>query len=119
MTYDTVVQVVAAMLVAGGIKDVYTTPPAASLCAEPVVVVPGPWDRESRRAEGERAVVHVDVLVVRECLWDALVLTSDIEDVLWAAEWGDYSVTSRGRVCGLDTRSPELPRSTESRTSRL
>lgn len=61
------VAAVVGMLAAGGVADVFRTPPSALLCAEPTVVSFSGWERLARPPEGgERGRAAVTVRCVRE-----------------------------------------------------
>ena len=47
---------VATVLRALGYGNVFTSPPSARLCCEPIVVTCGAWERESRQADGDAAL---------------------------------------------------------------
>lgn len=98
---------VAAVLVSVGWAGVFTRPPAASLCAEPVVVTCGPWGREARGADGEeRGLRSVDVLVVREGAREAEAACHAVERDLRAHPWQGLGYGWRCRVAAVDSDAP-------------
>ena len=82
--------------------------PSALDCEEPIVVLGGAFERESRQVEEERGTVVVTVLVLRE-------FAADTESVALAAEldvrmgsWEPYAVAGPYRIVGVDTTAPAL-----------
>ena len=98
---------VAAEVLAGlGYTNVFTTPPSALVCCEPIVLAPAGWERESRQADGgERGREIVRVLACCDRAADAEATCRAVERDLRGATWpADADV--RGRVVSVDTDMP-------------
>ena len=104
------------MLVANLIKDMLvsadfsgyfsTFAPSAADAPEPVVLVEGPFTRESRIDGEERGIVPVSVLVVREDAEEAESLAIALEAFLRGADWEPFSESGPWRIVGIDTAVP-------------
>ncbi|MBR3314466.1 MAG: hypothetical protein IKG18_10040 [Atopobiaceae bacterium] len=82
--------------------------PSALDCAEPIVVLDGEFERDSRMAEEERGTVTVTVLVVRETLAEAENVVTAAELAVRRADWEPYADASAYRIVGIDTTAPAL-----------
>jgi len=95
------------MLVNGDFSGYFSTfAPSAADEPEPVVLVEGPFERESRIEGEERGTVPVSVLVVREDAEEAESLAIALEALLRGADWEPFSESGPWRVVGLDTTAP-------------
>lgn len=84
--------VVAEMLRTLGYANAYATPPSARLCAEPVVVACGGWERTARLVDGaERGTQSVEVLVCCDDPTDAEATARAAERDLRGADWAGIS----------------------------
>lgn len=105
--HESVARAVAGMLDDAGFVCVFTAPPSALDCAEPIVCVQGAFERDARMADGEeRGRIAVDVLVVREV---GLVAEEDCERcerMLRAYAWEPWADCGRYRIVSLDTTAP-------------
>ncbi|OUO62051.1 hypothetical protein B5F74_02240 [Collinsella sp. An271] len=98
------VDAVAGVVKASGVRDVYVCAPSALLCSEPVVVRWRGFTRESRQPDEERGVAELEVLVVRDEDLDAARAASACERALRAASREDLNESLDGvRVLGVDT----------------
>lgn len=80
---------VAGKLAELGYTNVFTTPPSALVCCEPIVVSPGGWEREARLPDGsERGREDVGVLVCCDDPRDAENTCRACERELRGADWG-------------------------------
>lgn len=105
-----VADAVAAFLRSLGFANVFTTPPSARLCADPIVVACGAWEREARFSDGrERGVRTVDVLVCCEDPRDAEATACSAERDLRGGDWTDGGEGWHVRVTAVDTTAP-VPR---------
>lgn len=99
--------VVAELLRSLGYGNVFTAPPAASLCAEPIVLAAGAWECEARLADGtERGRVPVDVTVCCEDPRDAEATAHAVERDLRLADWTGEGAGWHVRVVAVDTAAP-------------
>lgn len=99
--------VVAALLRALGCGDVFACPPSARLCAEPVVVACGGWERESRQVDGgERGIREVEVLACREDPRAAEAVACALECGVRTAGWDGLGAGWHMRVVAADTEAP-------------
>ena len=80
--------------------------PSALDCAEPIVMLEGGFERESRQVEEERGTVAVIVLVVREILSDAENVAAAAERTIRRADWEPYADAGNYRIVGIDTTAP-------------
>lgn len=80
--------------------------PSALDCAEPIVVLEGAFERESRMADEERGAVTVTVLVVREVAADAEGVAAAAELAVRRADWEPYADADGYRIVGIDTAAP-------------
>ena len=98
--------------VAGILRDAHFTSyftkvsPSALDCAEPIVVLDGGFERDSRMAEEERGTVAVTVLVVREALAEAENVATAAELAVRRADWEPYADAGTYRIVGIDTMAP-------------
>lgn len=91
-----------------GYTNVFTTPPSALVCCEPIVLGSAGWERESRQSDGsERGREAVRVLVCCDCAHDAEATCRAVERDLRGAAWPAGAVGGE-RVVAVD---PDLPRS--------
>lgn len=101
------VEAVAGMLRAAGVANVFTAPPSALDCAEPVVVRWGGFERESRQDGEERGTIRVQALAVRERDADAMDAAFACEAAVrdsGRAAWNEEG--SGVRIVGIDTEAP-------------
>ena len=94
------------LIVSCGFSEVFSFSPSARECAEPVVVIEGAFERESRMAEEERGAVVVTVLVVREVSSDAEGVATAAELAVRRADWEPYADAGACRIVGIDTTAP-------------
>lgn len=80
--------------------------PSALDCAEPIVVLDGEFERDSRMAEEERGTVPVTVLVVREVASKAESVAVAAELAVRRADWEPYADAGPYRFVGVDTTAP-------------
>lgn len=80
--------------------------PSALDCAEPIVVLDGEFERDSRMTEEERGTVAVTVLVVRETLADTESVATAAEHAVRRADWEPYADAGAYRIVGIDTTAP-------------
>lgn len=94
----------AALLRALGYANVFTCPPPARLCCEPIVLAQGAFEREARLADGtERGRVPVDVLVCCEGPRDAEATCRAVERDLRLADWTGAGEGWHLRVAAVDS----------------
>lgn len=99
-----VMDVVAGMLTAAGVADVYTAAPARRVCAQPVVVEPAEWELIAEGKHAGRWIARVRVLVASETAAAGYDRTRACEDVLNAGDWsgfGGVDVEVLGVGCGM------------------
>ena len=109
-----VVDLAAAVLVEAGWAGVFVRPPAAWLCAEPVVLTCGAWERDARTPGGEeRGLRSVDVLVCREGAAEAEATCRGVERDLRCRDWEGAGDGWRCRVAAVDSDAP-APRGRDS-----
>ena len=82
--------------------------PSALECPEPIVVVEGAFERESRIDGEERGTVPVTVYVVREVSADAEAVAIACEQCIQHSSWERDSEAWPWRVAGIDTSAPFL-----------
>ena len=99
--------VVASLLASLGFSNVFTSPPSAMLCADPIVVTCGSWRRASSQVDGcERGVRTVDVLVCCDDPGDAEATACSVERDLRLADWAGKGTGWHARVVSADTTAP-------------
>lgn len=99
-----VADVVAVLLRALGYGNVFTCPPPARACCEPIVLSQGSWEREARLADGaERGRVPVDVTVCCESARDAEATCRAVERDLRRDPWEGAGDGWRCRVSAADS----------------
>ena len=98
--------VVAAMLRAGGMNNVFSVPVPASLCAEPIVVAAGEYERTARPAGGERGTLGLRVLCVRNTLGEANDAAVRVREVLRDTDWERWAEAGDVRIFGMDAGYP-------------
>lgn len=99
-----VADVVAVLLRALGYGNVFTCPPPAHVCCEPIVLSQGSWEREARLADGaERGRVPVDVTVCCESARDAEATCRAVERDLRRDPWEGAGDGWRCRVSAADS----------------
>ena len=97
------------MLVSGDFSGYFSTfAPSAADEPEPVVLVEGPFTRESRIDGEERGIVPVSVLVVREDAEEAESLAIALEAFLRGADWEPFTESGPWRIVGIDTAAPSF-----------
>jgi len=97
------------MLVSGDFSGYFSTfAPSAADVPEPVVLVEGPFSRESCINGEERGIVPVSARVVREDAEEAESLAIALEAFLRGADWEPFSESGPWRVVGLDTTAPSF-----------
>lgn len=95
---------VAGKLAELGYTNVFTTPPSALVCCEPIVVAPGGWEREARLPDGsERGREDVGVLVCCDDPRDAEATCRACERELRAAEWDGAAGAEGLRLVSVDS----------------
>lgn len=82
--------------------------PGAIECAEPVVLVEGAFERESRIEGEERSTVDVTCYVVREVSAEAEAAALECERVVRNSDWELHRDASPWRIAGVDTTAPFL-----------
>lgn len=85
-----VVDLVAGMLAAGGVKDVRTVPPARRDCPQPVVVGPAEWKALAEGKHVGRWGVTVPVLVVSETSAGGYTRARACEEALNGGDWTGF-----------------------------
>ena len=99
--------VAAALLRSLGYGNVFTAPPAASLCAEPIVLAAGEFARDARQADGtERGTLPVGVTVCCDDPRDAEATVHAVERDLRLADWTGENTGWHVRVVAVDTAAP-------------
>ena len=97
------------MLVSNDFSGHFSTfAPSAADEPEPVVLVEGPFERESRVEGEERGIVPVSVLVVREDASEAETLAIALEAFLGGTDWEPFSESGPWRIVGIDTEAPSF-----------
>ena len=82
--------------------------PSTLDCPEPIVVLEGAFERESRTAEEERGTVLVTVLVVREAAAYAEDVAVAAEQAVRRTDWEPYADSGHYRIVGIDTTAPSF-----------
>ena len=77
-------------------------------CEEPIVLLQGGFERESRIEGEERGSVHVSVFVVRELPAEAEAVAIAAEKCVRGASWEPFAESGPWRIVGIDTTAPEL-----------
>ena len=90
----------------GYFTNYFTKPVSSLLCSEPIVVLDGKYEREARTAEGERGIVPVTILVVRDVDADAEAVATAVEQRLRHCDWERHSYVWPWRLVGLDSAAP-------------
>lgn len=99
--------VVAVLLRALGYGNVFTAPPAARLCAEPIVLSAGEFVRDTRQVGGaERGMLPVSVTVCCDDPRDAEATAHAVERDLRLADWTGENTGWHVRVVAVDTVAP-------------
>lgn len=98
---------VAKMLVDAQFTSVFTQSLSPLDCAEPIVVVPGGYGRDSEQVGAERGERVVEVVVCREVYAVAEAVALACERALRECEWDAHSSGYLNRIVGLDTDAPE------------
>lgn len=101
------VMAVAGMLRSAGFTGVFTFPPSALACSEPIAVRYAGFARESRQDGEERGVATVEAIVCRETAEGARDAAFAMERAVRAsgrAEWNAEG--AEARVLGVDTDAP-------------
>ena len=89
-----------------GYTNVFTTPPSALVCCEPIVLSSVGWERESRQADGtERGRERGRVLVCCDGATDAEATCRAVERDLRLAAW-PAGCAGGERVVAVDTGMP-------------
>lgn len=100
--------VAAAFLRSLGYANVFTAPPAARVCADPVVLTCTAWEREARLADGcERGAWTIDVLTCCEDPRDAEATACALERDVRRGDWDGAGDGWHVRVVACDTGAPE------------
>lgn len=107
MAHGSVARAVAGMLDDAGFVYVYTAPPSALDCAEPIVCLQGRFERDGRMEGEERGTIAVSVLVVRELASDAERDAEACELALRRCDWEPWADCGRYRIVAMDTTAPE------------
>lgn len=92
---------VRAALAEAGFAGVYTFPPSALLCAEPIVVTQGTYECEQRGDWGDAGYIECTVAVCRETAEAAYADAVGAEEALLAWDWSGLEGADRMRVMGL------------------
>ena len=100
--------VIAAMLREGGLQNVFSVPVPASLCAEPIAVVDGEYERTAETVAGERGVLTLKILCVRNVLDEAREIALQARTVLRDTDWERYAEAGDVRICGMKVGYPEV-----------
>lgn len=103
----TISEFVAAALASAGVADVYTVPPSALECAEPVVCGLAVIEQIAHARGHERCRAKVEVRAVRLDPHEGFETARACELALRKADWKDTG-RGRARVCGLDCTMPEF-----------
>ena len=101
------VAAVAGMLRSAGFTGVFTFPPSALACSEPIAVRYAGFARESRQDGEERGVATVEAIVCREAAESARDAAFEMERAVRASgrsEWNEEGASAR--VLGVDTDAP-------------
>lgn len=99
--------VVAALLRSLGYGNAFAAPPAARLCADPIVVTAGEFSRDARLVDGaERGTLPVGVTVCCEDSRDAEATAHAVERDLRLADWTGKGSGRHVRVVAVDTAAP-------------
>ncbi|WP_417118850.1 hypothetical protein [Olsenella phocaeensis] len=98
---------VAKMLVEAQFTSVFTQSLSPLVCAEPIVVVPGGYERDSEQVGAERGERVVEVVVCREVNAVAEAVALACERALRFADWDEHAAGFLNRIVGLDTDAPE------------
>lgn len=102
-----VCDLVAKMLVDAEFTSVFTQSLSPLVCAEPIVVVPSGYERESEQVGAERGESVVEVVVVREVNAVAEAVALACEQALRLADWGEHATGYLNHIVGLDTDAPD------------
>lgn len=97
---------IAKLLVDSDFTSCFTKPVSALLCEEPIVVVEGGFERESRLTEEERGSVVATVFVVREDAGESGVVALAAEHAVRCVDWEPYADAAPYRIVGIDTTVP-------------
>jgi hypothetical protein len=98
---------VAALLRSLGYANVFTAPPATSLCAEPIVLAAGEFVRDARQVDGtERGTLPVGVTVCCDDPRDAEATAHAVERDLRLAGWTGENTGWHARIVAVDTEAP-------------
>lgn len=99
---------IAKALLEGDFASYFASVPSAAVEPEPIVLRQGKFEREAVLPDGERGIVAVRVLVVREVEDDAETDAQGCER--WIRRYGWEPVAENGtwRIVGLDTTAPEF-----------
>lgn len=103
-----VCEAVATLLRTLGYANVFTSPPSARLCCEPIVLTCGEYAREARLADGiERGTQAVGVLVCCEDPCDAEATCRAVERDLRRSPWTGSGDGWHCRVAAVDSGAAE------------
>ena len=104
-----VAEMIASCLVEAEFPNVFPkVSPGYFHCEEPIVLIQGGFERESRIEGEERGSVHVSVFVVRELPAEAEAAAIAAEKCVRGADWEAFSESGPWRIAGLDTSAPVL-----------
>lgn len=92
---------VKAVLLDAGFSGVFTFPPSAKLCAEPIVVTQGPYDCVERADWGDAGYIECSAIVCRENPHYAYADAVSVEESLQEWDWSGLEGADRMRVVGL------------------
>ena len=104
---------VAMALYQGGLPNVYSVPPSADECAEPIVCGLAAFDRVVSARKHRRGEAKVTVRVCRVDAREGYEAACECERALNRASWLT-AVASRVRVCGLECGMPYFEKVDES-----
>ena len=104
-----VAEMIASALLGGEFPNVFPkVSPGYFHCEEPIVLLQGGFERESRIESEERGRIHVSVFVVRELPAEAEGVAIAAEKYIRGASWEPFAESELWRIAGIDTTAPEL-----------
>lgn len=100
-------RLVAKLLVDAQFTNVFTQSLSPLACAEPIVVMPSGYERDSEQVGSERGERVVEVVVCREVNAAAEAVALACERSLRTTDWGTHPSGYLCRIVGLDTDAPD------------
>lgn len=94
--------VIASALRDAGVANVYTFPPSALTCAQPVVVEQGELVRDLETDAGMLGTLHCAVRVCRDSFDDSIMAVLEVEVALRGWDWSGAASAGGLKVRGVD-----------------